>query len=277
MSPDRFDDHSRLCVHTLTTRAWDVGEAAPRYAAAGLGGITVWRQSFNGHSPAAAGRLIREHGLEVVSLVRGGFFAAADPAGRQQAIDENKRVVDEAAALGAPLVVLVAGAVAGQPLDDSRAQIAAGLDAVLPHAEAADVRLGIEPLHPMYADSRSAINTLAQANALAESFDSDHLGVVVDVYHLWWDPDLEAEIARCGRNGHLFAFHVCDWKTPTEHLLLDRGLMGEGCIPLRQIRGWVEAAGFDGFVEVEIFSERYWKEDPHAFLDQIQNAYLAHC
>jgi sugar phosphate isomerase/epimerase len=146
----------------------------------------------------------------------------------------------------------------------------------VPHAEAAGVKLGIEPLHPAYADTRSAINTLQQANDLAEAFDTEALGVVVDVYHLWWDPDLEAEIARCGANGHLFAYHVCDWKSPTEHLLLDRGLMGEGCIPLRQIRGWVEDAGFDGFVEVEIFSETYWQQDQHAFLDRIQRAYLTY-
>ena len=276
MSAIPFDDFSRLCIHTVTTKPWSIEEAAANYAEAGLGGITVWRQSLDGHTPAAAGRLVREHGLDVVSLVRGGFFAATGADGRQSAIDENKRVIDEAAELGAPLVVLVGGALPDQPLEVSRSQIRDGLDAVLPHAEAAGVRLGIEPLHPVYADSRSAINTMGQANDLAESFDSSHLGVVVDVYHLWWDPGLEAEIARCGRNGNLFAYHVCDWKSPTEHILLDRGLMGEGCIPLRQIRRWVEDAGFDGYVEVEIFSERYWGEDQHGFLQQIQNAYLAH-
>lgn len=271
-----FDDFSRLCVHTITTRPWSIEEAAANYAAAGLGGITVWRESLDGRAPTEVGRRIRAEGLEVVSLVRGGFFPAADGNGRQAAIEENKRVIDEAEALGAPLVVLVGGAVPGQPLEASRAQIRDGLEAVLPHAEAAGVRLGIEPLHPVYADSRSAINTLEQANDLAEAFGSPHFGVVVDVYHLWWDPHLEAEIARCGQGGHLFAFHICDWKSPTEHILLDRGLMGEGCIPLRQIRGWVEDTGFDGFVEVEIFSERYWKQDQHAFLRQIQDAYLEH-
>ncbi len=276
MSAKPLDDFSRLCIHTVTTKPWSIEEAAANYAEAGLGGITVWRQSLDGHTPAAAGRLVREHGLDVVSLVRGGFFAAAGVDGRQNAIDENKRVIDEAAELGAPLVVLVGGALPDQPLEVSRSQIRDGLDAVLPHAEAAGVRLGIEPLHPVYADSRSAINTMAQANDLAEAFDSDHLGVVVDVYHLWWDPNLEAEIARCGRNGNLFAYHVCDWKSPTEHILLDRGLMGEGCIPLRQIRRWVEDTGFGGYIEVEIFSERYWGEDQHVFLRQIQDAYLAH-
>lgn len=276
MTAQPFDDFSRLCIHTITTRPWSIEEAAAHYAAAGIPGITVWRQSLEDHDPAAVGRLLRDEGLDIVSLVRGGFFAAPDENGRRNAIDENKRVIDEAEALGAPLVVLVGGATPGQSLADSRAQIRDGLDAVLPHAEAAGVKLGIEPLHPVYADSRSAINTLGQANDLADAIGSDHFGVVVDVYHLWWDPDLEAEIARCGRNSHLFAYHVCDWKSPTEHILLDRGLMGEGCIPLRQIRRWVEDAGFDGYVEVEIFSEHYWKQDQHAFLRQIQDAYLAH-
>ena len=270
-------DHRRLCIHTVTTRPWKLEEAAARYAEAGVGGITVWRQSIDGWTPAEAGRCLRDHGLEIVSYVRGGFFAARTAAERDAAVDENKRVIDEAAALGAPLVVLVCGAVPDQPLKVSRDQIRDGLEAILPHAEAAGIRLGIEPLHPAYADTRSAINTLEQANDLAEAFASPCLGVVVDVYHLWWDPHLEDEIARCGRNGHLFAYHVCDWKTPTEHLLLDRGIMGEGCIPLRQIRSWVEAAGFDGFIEVEIFSETYWQHDQDDFLKQIQDAYLDYC
>jgi sugar phosphate isomerase/epimerase len=125
----------------------------------------------------------------------------------------------------------------------------------------------------MYADSRSAINTLAQANAMAEVFDSPWIGVAVDVYHLWWDPLLEKEIKRCGANKNLFAFHICDWKVPTSDLLNDRGLMGEGCIPVKQIRSWVDEAGFAGFIEVEIFSNNYWKEDQYGFLKKIINAY----
>ena len=276
MSVTPLYDYARLCIHTMTTKPWAVEEAAARYAEAGLGGITVWRNSYNGYSPAEIGQRIRAEGLDVVSLVRGGFFPAADAAGRQDAIDDNKRIIDEAEAMGAPLVVLVPGALPEQPLRSSRVQINDGLAAILPHAEAAGVKLGIEPLHPMYADSRSAVNTLGHANDIAEAFDSESLGVVVDVYHLWWDPNLEREIARCGRGGNLFAYHVCDWKTPTEDLLVDRGLMGEGCIPLQQIRGWVEDSGFDGYIEVEIFSERYWEGDQDAYLKRIQEAYLAH-
>ena len=276
MPAQPLQDYDKLCLHTVTTQPWAVEEAAECYAEAGIRGITVWRQSLNGRGAAEIGRCIREHDLEIVSYVRGGFFPAVDADGRRAAIDDNKRIIDEAAELGAPLVVLVCGAVPEQSLEASRGQIRDGLEAILPHAEDAKIRLGIEPLHPVYADSRSAINTLAQANDLAEAFDAPHLGVVVDVYHLWWDPNLKVEIARCGRNGHLFAYHICDWKTPTEHILLDRGLMGEGCIPLRQIRGWVEEAGFDGFSEVEIFSETYWQQDQHDFLRQIQQAYLEH-
>jgi len=138
------------------------------------------------------------------------------------------------------------------------------------------MKLGIEPLHPMYAGDRSAINTLKQANDLAEAVNSPLVGVTFDCYHLWWDDQLEREIVRCGQRGWLFSYHVCDWRTPTIDLLNDRGLMGEGCIPLRNIRSWVEATGYDGFIEVEVFSNRLWAEDQHEYLKKIRAAYLAH-
>jgi sugar phosphate isomerase/epimerase len=220
--------------------------------------------------------MLREHNLQIISLCRGGFFPHPDKTGRKKAIDDNKKAVDEAAELGAPMIVLVCGAVPGQALEESRKQIKEGILSILPYAEKAGVKLAIEPLHPMYADSRSAINTIGQANDMAEEIHSTWVGVAVDVYHLWWDPQLETEIARCGRNGHLFAFHICDWKTPTTDLLNDRGLMGEGCINIRQIRSWVEKAGFTGFYEVEIFSNSYWSEDQYQFLKKIKEAYLAY-
>ena len=158
----------------------------------------------------------------------------------------------------------------------SRKQIKDGIAAVIPDAAAAGVKLTIEPLHPMYADTRSAINTLAQANDMAEELKSPWVGVAIDVYHLWWDPFLEQEIKRCGKKGNLSAFHICDWKVPTTDFLFDRGLMGEGCIPVRQIRYWVEEAGFKGFNEVEIFSHAYWKEDQSEFLGKIIKAYRQH-
>lgn len=266
-------DLSRLCVHTITTKPWTIEKAAQEFSAAGIGGITVWRDALQGRDIAATGRMLRELNLEVVSLCRGGFFPALTPAARQAAIDDNLKAIDQAAALGAPLVVLVCGATPGQSLTQSRNQIQDGIAACLPHAAAAGVKLAIEPLHPMYAGERSAINTLAQANDMAEALDSPQVGIAVDVYHLWWDPDLENQIRRCGQNGNLSAFHICDWKTPTLDMLNDRGLMGEGCIDLKQIRSWVEAAGFEGFHEVEIFSELYWKQDQHQFLEQIKASY----
>ncbi|MEZ4701409.1 MAG: sugar phosphate isomerase/epimerase family protein [Rhodothermales bacterium] len=267
---------SRLCIHTITTKPWPIETAMDAYARAGVGGISVWRDALDGRSATDTGRRIREAGLSIVSLVRGGFFPALDAADRERAIDENRRIVDEAAALGAPLVVLVCGAAIGQSLDASRRQIQEGIEAVLPHARAAGVKLAIEPLHPMYADTRSAVVTLEQANDLAEAIGDDHVGVAVDVYHLWWDNHLQQEIARCGAQGHLHAFHVCDWRSPTRDMLNDRGLMGEGCIPIRPIRGWVEETGFDGFIEVEIFSTAYWAMDQQQFLDHIVEAYRQH-
>ena len=274
MAPSPITDFSRLCVHTITTKPWSIEEACERYSASGVRGITVWRQWLQGRDPSAVGGRLRASGLEVVSLCRGGFFPALDAAGRAAAIDDNRRAIDEAAALGAPLLVLVCGAVPGQPLSLSRDQIAEGITAVLDQAKACNVKLAIEPLHPMYADTRSAINTLGQANDMCERLADPQVGVAVDVYHLWWDPHLEAEIERCGRLGRLFVFHVSDWRTPTEDLLNDRGLMGEGCIDVPQIRGWVEQTGFHGFIEVEIFSNRYWAMDQQEFLDNIKQAYL---
>jgi len=276
MTAEPLADLSRLCVHTITTKPWSIEEATEKYAAAGVNGVTVWRQWLDGRDIAKTGETLRSAGIEIVSLCRGGFFPAVDNAGRRAAIDDNLKAIDEAEALGAPLIVLVCGAVPGQPLEESRNQIADGIATVLDRAEQANIKLGIEPLHPMYADSRSAINTLRQANDMCDRLDSPLVGAVVDVYHLWWDPELKDQIERCGRAGRILAFHVCDWKTPTEDLLNDRGLMGEGCINVPEIRGWVDENGFGGFVEVEIFSNRYWAMDQDEFLGMIKDAYLRH-
>jgi len=266
-------DLSRLCIHTITTRPWSIEEAARNYSEEGVKGITVWRDSLEGRDIRKAGELLRRNGLSVVSLCRGGFFPSKDTSRRKAAIDDNRKAIEEAFQLGTRLIVLVCGADPAQELEDSREQIYEGIMAVLPDAAAANIRLAIEPLHPMYADARSAINTIAQANDLAERINSPVVGVAVDVYHLWWDPLLEKGIERCGKNNKLFAFHVCDWKSPTVDMLNDRGLMGEGCIPLKRIRSWVEKAGFNGFIEVEIFSNIYWKQDQSDFLKRIVEAY----
>ncbi|HRI21905.1 MAG TPA: sugar phosphate isomerase/epimerase family protein [Panacibacter sp.] len=269
-------DLERLCIHTITTKPWKIEDAAKHYADAGVKGITVWRDALAGRDIKATGDMLRDHDLSIVSLCRGGFFPSKENSKRKLAIDDNKKAIEEAAALGTSMIVLVCGADPSQSLDDSRKQIHDGVAEILPYADAADIKLAIEPLHPMYADTRSAINTLSQANDMAEKFNSPLVGVAVDVYHLWWDPNLEQEIKRCGVNNNLFAFHVCDWKSPTTDLLNDRGLMGEGCIPIKQITEWVDATGFDGFREVEIFSNIYWKEDQNIVLKKIINAYRKH-
>lgn len=273
MNASKIEDLSKLCIHTITTKSWSIEEAAENYSRVGVKGISVWRQYLEGRNIAGTGQMLKDHDLEVVSLVRGGFFPSTSANKRAAAIDDNKKAVDEAAALGAPMIVLVCGADPGQSLETSRAQIQEGIESVLPYAIANGVKLAIEPLHPMYADTRSAVNTLAQANDMAEAIASDHVGVAADVYHLWWDPNLEQELLRCGRNGHLYAFHICDWMSPTVDFLNDRGLMGEGCIPVQKIRGWAEAAGFNGYNEVEIFSDRWWAGDQKEFLDRIVEQY----
>jgi sugar phosphate isomerase/epimerase len=273
MNAKPLTDLSQLCIHTITTKPWSIETAVENFSKAGVKGITVWRDALEGRNIKQTGQQIRDSGLNIVSLCRGGFFPSVDPKKRKAAIDDNKRAIEEAAELGTSLIVLVCGADPKQPLGDSRKQIRDGIAAVLPEAKAAGIKLAIEPLHPMYADSRSAINTLAQANDMALELNSPFVGVAVDVYHLWWDPILEQEIKRCGENNHLFAFHICDWNVPTNDFLNDRGLMGEGCIPVRKIRSWVEATGFNGFYEVEIFSNKFWKEDQHQFLNKIIKAY----
>ena len=273
MNAEKHTNLSGLCIHSITTKPWKIEEAAKNYSAAGVKGITVWRDALYGRNISQTGRMLREHDLTIVSLCRGGFFPHKDLNKRKRSIDDNRRAIEEAAELGTSMLVLVCGANPSQSLEESRKQIRDGIATIIPDASAVGVKLTIEPLHPMYADTRSAINTLAQANDLAEELNSAWVGIAVDVYHLWWDPFLEKEIKRCGGKGNLMAFHICDWKVPTTDILLDRGLMGEGCIPLKQIRSWVKATGFNGFNEVEIFSTKYWNGNQSDFLRKIINAY----
>lgn len=272
---EQLTDLSRLCIHTITTRPWSLEECLANYRKAGVPAVTVWRQWLEPQGLEESARMLQDSGLRVTSLCRGGFFPALSEDGRKTALDDNRRAIAEAHAIGAPLIVLVCGAVPGMPLSEARKQIAEGIAAVLPEARAAGVKLSIEPLHPMFSDARSAVNSLTDANDMAAELDDGHVGVTVDVYHVWWDSRLEAEIRRAGRR--ILSFHVCDWRTPTRDLLNDRGLMGEGCIDIRGIRSWVEQAGFKGDIEVEIFSDAWWATDQQAFLEKITASYLEHC
>jgi sugar phosphate isomerase/epimerase len=268
-----YEFMNRLCIHSITNKPWSIDTLIEKYTRSGVPALTVWEDAIKEPGAKRAGDQLTRSGLEVVSYCRGGFFPDPDAAKREVNIDKNKRMIEEAAVLAAPLLVLVCGADPGQSLQHSRDQITSGIEAVLPFAADAGVKLAIEPLHPMYADTRSAINTLSHANDLAEYFDSDWVGVAIDVYHVWWDPKLEEQIQRCGKNGNILAFHISDWRVPTEDLLLDREIMGRGCIPIGEISRWVDEAGFDGFREVEIFSDRYWNEDQDSHLRNIIAAY----
>jgi len=272
-----INDLNRLCIHTITTKALSFEEACSKYAGFGIKGISIWRDAVEELPPWQVKDILGKNGLEAVSYVRGGFFPSVDEAKRKAAIADNIRMLQEASAMEIPLLVLVCGSDPAQSLQTSRDQIRKGIEEILPEAGKQGVRLAIEALHPMYADTRSAITSLKQANDMAEYFNQKSLGIAVDVYHLWFDEELEQEIERCGKNKHLFAFHICDWNVPTTDMLHDRGLMGEGCIPLKQIRRWVEKAGFSGYHEVEIFSHKFWSQDQDVFLEKIIHAYRHHC
>jgi sugar phosphate isomerase/epimerase len=267
---------SRCAVHTQTTKPWSLAQCIEGYTRAGIRGISVWRDVIEPIGARCAGKMLRDAGMRVPALVRGGFFVAKDTSTRQEAIDVNHRCIDEAAAIGAEMVVLVVGSVAGIDLPEARKQVADGIAAVLGHARSAGVKLAIEPLHPMYAADRSCINRMAEARQICEQIRDPMLGIAVDIYHVWWDPDLQLEVEIAGRQKTLFAFHVCDWRVPTRNLLTDRGLMGDGCINIPIIRSWIEQAGFDGLIEVEVFSEEYWSIDQDRYVSKIAESFMSH-
>ncbi|MBI3375566.1 MAG: sugar phosphate isomerase/epimerase [Betaproteobacteria bacterium] len=243
----------------------------------GIRGISLWRDKLDELGAAEAAHMIRAHGLTVTGLCRGGMFPATDQAGREASIRDNLKAIDDAATIGARCLVLVVGGLPAGSKDiaGARAQVRDGIAAILPAACAAKVPLAIEPLHPMYAADRACVNTLRQALDLCAVL-GDGVGVAVDVYHVWWDPELEDQIARAGREKRLLAYHICDWLVPTTDLLLDRGMMGDGVIDLPRIRGWVEGAGYAGSHEVEIFSAgNWWKRDPDEVLEVIIQRYAS--
>jgi len=261
-----------LSLNTATTRGrWGLAQAIEGCARHGIRGISPWRDLLHAMGVAKAAQAIRAHGLTVTGLCRGGMFPARDARSRKANIADNLRAIDEAHVLGAQCLVLVVGGLpeGSKDLAGARAQVRDGIAAILPQAKAAGIPLAIEPLHPMYAADRACVNTLAQALDLCDALDRGKrgaLGVAVDVYHVWWDPQLEAQIRRAGKR-RLLAYHICDWLVPTTDLLLDRGMMGDGVIDLKRIRGWMTRAGYRGFHEVEIFSaNNWWKRDPDEVL-----------
>jgi sugar phosphate isomerase/epimerase len=267
------EDLSKLAIHTMTHKPWTLKQCVDAFTKAGVGGVSVWRNVIELIGVDEAKRIIRGSGLKVPALVRGGFFPAKQARDRQSAIDDNRRCIDEAAAIGAEMVVLVVGAVPGMPMSEARKHVADGIGSVLPHAVERGVKLAIEPLHPMYAADRSCINRMREAREVCEKLKSRMVGIAVDVYHVWWDPDLQHEIELAGKQHTLFAFHLCDWRVKTRDMLNDRGLMGDGCIDLKLVRQWVQQAGFRGFDEVEVFSDEYWKMDQNEYLDLIVKRY----
>ena len=280
---DFTQDHRWLSINTATVRQqrgqdWPLLQILDACAARGIRAVSPWRDQVQAAGLANVSRAVRAHGLALSGYCRGGMFTYADAAGRQASRDDNRRALDEACELNAACLVLVVGGLPGalagraahKDIAGARAQVTEGIAALLEDARTRGMPLAIEPLHPMYAADRACINTLSQALDVCDALDparSGALGVAVDAYHVWWDPQLQAQIERAGRE-RLLALHVCDWLVPTRDLLNDRGMMGDGVIDLRQLRAWVEAQGFSGYSEVEIFSMAdWWQRDGGEVLD----------
>jgi sugar phosphate isomerase/epimerase len=275
---DLAGDLRHLSINTATLRKQLALPAIIEACAArGIGAVCPWRDQVQAASLAAVARQIEDSDLAVSGYCRGGFFPAADAAGLRTALEDNRKAVDEAKALGAACLVLVVGslpgALAGTPASKdiglARNQVRDGIAATLEYARSVGMPLAIEPLHPMQAAERACINTLEHALDLCDALDPPRtgaIGVALDIYHCWWDPKLASQIARVGAQ-RLLAYHVCDWLVPTRDLLNDRGMMGDGIVELRKVRALVEAAGYTGAIEVEIFSEHWWSRPADEVLD----------
>ncbi|MFF7153602.1 TIM barrel protein [Streptomyces sp. NPDC008139] len=272
-------DLSRLSINQETVKQWSLPELAKGCVAAGIGSVGLWRAPVREYGVERATDLMRDSGLTVTSLCRGGFFTATDAAERVTALDDNRAAIDEAATLGTATLVLVSG---GLPAGDrdivaARERVADAIGELAPYAAERGVRLAIEPLHPMYASDRCVVSTLGQALDIAEHFPADQVGVVVDTYHLWWDDLAPAQIVRAGAGGRIASFQVADWVTPLpEGVLLGRGQLGDGCVDLRGLREQVDATGFRGPVEVEIFNPALWARDGTELVAEIADRYLRH-
>lgn len=265
---------SRLSLNQNTTNSWSLPEAVAGCVRAGIPAIGVWREPAQQYGVERSARLIRDSGLRVSSLCRGGFFTTADPAERRRSIDDNRRALEEAATLGAPCLTLVPG---GLPAGDrdlvgARQRVADAVAELVPYAAGLGVQLALEPMHPIYCADRGVISTLGQALDIAERHEIHEVGVVVDAIHVWWDPQIEQQITRAA--GRISSFQVDDWITPLPpDTLLCRGMMGDGHIDLKYLRRAVEAAGYTGDIEVEIFNAELWATDPDQVLDTMIDRY----
>jgi sugar phosphate isomerase/epimerase len=270
-----FDSVDLLSLNQYTTRKWSVREAAEGCSRAGLRYIGLWRDKVEAAGVAESARICRENGLSVSGLCRGGMFPAVSESERRKNIDDNKRAVDECVGLGTETLILVCGGLSGCTIDSARKMVIDGIAAVLPYAAACGLRLGIEPLHPMFAADRSVINTLCQALDVADAVGSPGVGVIIDVYHVWWDPHLYRQIERA--HGRVYGFHVNDWLVPPPDILLGRGMMGDGVIDIRRIREAVQASGYRGAIECEIFNREIWNMPGDKVLELMKRRYLEHC
>ena len=238
-----------LSINTATVKEqFGFQQVAEACAKLGIPAFAPWRDQIAAVGLDEAARIVRGTGLQVTGIIRGGMFPAADKAGRDAAIEDNKRAVDEAAALGADCLVLIAGGLpkGSRDMAAAREMVAEGVAALLPHARACKVPLALEPLHPMYAADRACVTSLREALDICDliaPLDGPALGVAIDTFHVWWDHDLAEQIARAGRGNRILAHHICDWLVPTNDLLLDRGMMGDGVIDIPRVRSWMEAAG----------------------------------
>jgi sugar phosphate isomerase/epimerase len=266
-----------LSLNTVTVKqAWGLAACIEGCARHGIPGIAPWRDVLAAMGVAAAAKQIRDAGLTVTGLCRGGMFPAADAAGRAAAIEDNRRAIAEAQAIGAQCLVMVCGGLppGSKDLPGARAMVRDGLAAILPEARDAGVTIALEPLHPMTCADRSVLSTFGQALDLCDELGAG-TGVAVDVYHVWWDPDVAHQMARAG--GRIAGFHACDWLVPTTDLVFDRGMPGDGVIDIRALRGMAEAAGYAGFTEIELLSRRWWAEDPDLVLETMKDRHARFC
>ncbi|MET8246285.1 sugar phosphate isomerase/epimerase family protein [Streptomyces sp. NPDC005202] len=257
-------DLERFSINQMTVKQLSLPELADACAELGVRNVGLWREPVQSYGVEATAKLVRDAGLTVTTLCRGGFFTAIEPDERARALDDNRRAVDEAATLGTDTLVLVSGGLppGSKDLHGARERIADALAELGPYAEERGVRLAIEALHPMYASDRCVVSTLAQALDLAERFPARQVGVAVDTYHIWWDDTAPQQIARAGASGRIHTFQLADWTTPLpEGALNGRGQIGDGAIEMREWKGYVEAAGYAGPIEVELFNEELWARD----------------